>query len=143
MNWKIFPLLKLEILVVFANTLTDYENYPFEDSGICSSVFKCNSRKNEKLFLNFLFHLWNVHQILNIFKKKMIMIANAFLKLHTVKDLFKPLSRMRPCRTSFDRQRVNGCQRVVRSAWEDFYHIYWWLSQEMIWKYLWYWTLIS
>ena len=52
---------------------------------ICSSLFKCSFLKNEKLFLNFLFHLWNLHQILNIFEKKIIVIANVFPRLQTVK----------------------------------------------------------
>ena len=52
---------------------------------ICSSLFKCNYLKNKTLFLNFLTHLWNLHQILNIFEKKMIVAANEFPKLNTVK----------------------------------------------------------
>ena len=36
----------------------------------CRSLFKCNYLKSEKSFLSFLFLLWNLHQILNIFKKK-------------------------------------------------------------------------
>ena len=107
---------------------------PFGNSGNWSLLFKCNSLKNEKLFHNSLVHLWNVHQILNIFKKKMIVIANASLKFQNVKDLFKPLSRKRHFRASFDSQRVNGCQTVVKSAWEHFYHIFWWLSEKMLWK---------
>ena len=80
-NHKKSPLLKFEVLGVFVNTLTADENYPFGNSGICSSLFKCNSLKNEKLFHNSLFYLWNIHKILNIFKEKMIVIANVFLKL--------------------------------------------------------------
>ena len=33
MTWKIFPLLKFQISVVFVNTLTADENYAFEASG--------------------------------------------------------------------------------------------------------------
>ena len=52
---------------------------------IRSALFKCNYFKKKKLFLIFLFHLWNLHQILTIFEKKMIVIANIFLSLQTVK----------------------------------------------------------
>ena len=52
---------------------------------ICSSILKCNYLKNKKDFLNFMFHWWNLHQILNIFQKKMIVIAYLFSKLKTVK----------------------------------------------------------
>ena len=81
-----------------------------------------------------MFHLWNLHQILNIFKKKMIVIANVFPKLQTVKYLVKPLSRKVRFRTSFDSQRGNGYETVVKSAWEHFYEIFWSLWGEMICK---------
>ena len=42
--------------------------------------------------MNFLFRVWNLHQILNIFEKKMIVISIILPKLQTVKDLVKPLS---------------------------------------------------
>ena len=54
--------------------------------------------------------------MLNIFKKKMIAIANVFPKLQTAKDLIKKLSTKRRFRTSFKSQNVNGCQTLVKSA---------------------------
>ena len=47
--------------------------------------------------------------MLNIFGKKMIVIANVFQKLQTVKDLVKKFSRKRRFRISFDNQNVYGC----------------------------------
>ena len=35
---------------------------------ICNSQFKYNYPQNEKRFLDFLFHFWNLHQILNFLK---------------------------------------------------------------------------
>ena len=99
---------------------------------ICSSLFKCNYIKNKKLFINVLFHLWNLHQILNIFEKKVIGIADVFSKLQNVKSLVKPLSRKCCFRTSFHSQRVNGCQTLLKSSWENFYHIH--FAREIIWK---------
>ena len=110
------------------------KSIPLRILGICSSLFKCNYLKKGKVFLSFLFHLWNLHQLSNIFKKTVIVIANLFSKLQTVKDLVKPLSWKRRFRTSFDRQHVKGCQTLVKSAWEHFYHIFWSLSGEMICK---------
>ena len=60
----------------------------------------------------------------------MIVIANVFPKLQTVNSL----SWRRSFRNSFDSQRVNGCQTVVKSASEHFYHICWSLWEEMIYK---------
>ena len=84
---------------------------------ICSSLFKCNYLKNQKHFLSSLFHLWNLHQFLNIFKKKMIVIANVFPKLQTVKDLARPLTKKRCFSTFFNSQHVKGSQTLVKSSW--------------------------
>ena len=42
----------------------------FNIARIRNSQFKCNYLKKEKFFLNFLFHFWKLHRILNILKKK-------------------------------------------------------------------------
>ena len=91
---------------------------------ICSSLFKCNNLKTEKLFLNFSFRFCNLHQNLNIFNPKMIAIANAFPKLETVKNLVRTLSKKRRFRTSFDSQIVKASQTLVKSASEYFYHFF-------------------
>ena len=64
----------------------------------------------------------------------MIVIANVFSKLQTVKDFVKQLSGRRRFRTSFDSQHVNGCQTLMKSAWEPFYCIFWSLRGKMTWK---------
>ena len=38
--------------------------------GICRFYMKCNFLKNYQHFLNFCFHLWNIHQILTSMKKR-------------------------------------------------------------------------
>ena len=101
---------------------------------ICSSLFKYNCLKNKKHFLEFLFRLWNLDQILNIFEKKIIVIANVLPILRTIKDLIKPFSRMRRFRSSMDSQCVNWWQIIVKSAWERFYHFFWSLCGEMTWE---------
>ena len=54
----------------------------------------------------------------------MIVIANVFPKLETVKDLVRPLSK-KPClRTPFDSQHVKAPQTLLKSAWEHFYHLF-------------------
>ena len=91
---------------------------------ISRSLFIFKYLKNENYFVSFFFHLWNLHQILNIFKKKMIVIADVFPKLQTVKDLVRPLTIKRCFRTSFDSQHVKGYQTLVKSSWERFYHTF-------------------
>ena len=98
------------------------------------SVFKGKYLKNEKLILDVLFYFWNLHQILNIFKKKKIVIANVFPKLQTLKYLVRPLSKKLRLRTSFESQHVKGLQTLVKSAWERFYRIFSSLWEKIIWK---------
>ena len=113
---KIAPFLKLEIILVFVNTFTaDYE-YPFLDYDNLSYPFQMKLSQKQKTFSEFFFHLWNLHQILNIFLKKKIVTANLFLKLQTVKDLVRPLSKKRSFRTSFQSQHFKESQTLVKSA---------------------------
>ena len=53
---------------------------------------------------------------LNIFKKKLIVIADVFPKLQTVKDLLRPLIEKRHFRISFDSQHIKGSQTLVKSS---------------------------
>ena len=101
---------------------------------ICRSLFQSSYIKNKKEFLSFLFHLWNLHQISNIFKKKKIVIANVFPKIATVQALVTPLTIQRRLKTSFDSQNVKRFQTLVKSPWEHFYHIFSSLWGEIIWK---------
>ena len=78
--------------------------------------------------------MWKLHQFLNILKKNKILIPNVFPKLGTVEDLFRPVSKKRRFRTSFDSQHVKGSETLVKSGWEHFCHIQIPLSREMIWK---------
>ena len=77
-------------------------------------------------------HLWNCHQISNIFQKKKIVIANVFPKLATVQGLVTPLTILRRLKTSFDTQHVKRFQTQVGSSWEQFYHIFFSLWGEII-----------
>ena len=101
---------------------------------ICRSLFKSSSLKNKKQFLGFLFHLSNLHQILNIFKKKKIIIANVFPKLATVQGLDAALTIQQRLKTFFERQYVKRFPTLVKSASEHFYHIFLSLWGKIIWK---------
>ena len=96
----------------------------FKTVRICLSQLKCNYLRNQKLFLNFLFHFWNLNQILNVLKTKIIVIANVFPKLHTVKKLARILSKEQRFRTRFGSQDVKASQILAKSPWEHFYHVF-------------------
>ena len=72
--------------------------------------------KKLKLFCDSFFYFWNLHQILNVWKKKMIVIANLFLELQTVKDIVRSLSNKRCFRTPLDSQHVKVFQTFVKSS---------------------------
>ena len=132
--WKISPWLKFEFIGFLLPHGLSITSILFRIVRICRSLFKSSSPKKKKHFLSFLFHLWNLHQILNNFKKKNIVIANVFPKLTTVQGLVTPLTIQRRLKTSFDNQHVKWYQTLVKSSWEHFYHIFSSLWGEIIWK---------
>ena len=78
------PLVLGEILGVFVNTLTADGKYRVQYWQNLQLPIQNNFLKNEKLFLSF---FWNLHQILNVLIKTIIVIANVFRKLQTLKNL--------------------------------------------------------
>ena len=64
----------------------------------------------------------------------MIVIANVFPKLQTVKDLVRLLTKKRRFKTSFESQHVQAFQTFIKSSWESFYNIFPSLWGEMIWE---------
>ena len=100
--------------------------------GICNSQFKCNYLKNEKIFLAFLFQFWNLNQILNIWNRKMIVLANVFSKLQTVKKFVTPLCKKRRFGTRLDSRHVKMFRIFAKSP--CFYHVFLWICGKYIWK---------
>ena len=54
---------------------------------ISRNKFKRHYPKKKRLFLDFLFHFWNVHEIYKILKKKMSILAQLFQKLWIAKEV--------------------------------------------------------
>ena len=128
------PLVLGEILGVFFNTLMPMASILFKVVGICNSQFKCNYLKNKKHFFKFLFHFWILHQILNILKEKMIVIANVFPKLQTLKIFVRKLSQEHRFRTGFGSQHVKASQLLPKSPRERFYHVILSFAMKLIWN---------
>ena len=76
------------------------------------------------IFSDFFLHFWNRHQILHIFEKKVIVIAALFRKLQTVTDLVRPFFKKQRFRNSFDNQHFKESQALLKSASEQFHHIF-------------------
>ena len=79
-------------------------------------------------------HFWNLRQILNILKKSIIVIANVFPKLETVKILLRPLSKERRFGTRFYSQHVKASQVLAKYPLQRFCHVFSSLSGKLIWK---------
>ena len=56
-------------------------------STISNNKFKRHYLKNKRLFEGFFLHFWNVHEIQNILKKKMSILAQLFDKWLTAKEV--------------------------------------------------------
>ena len=102
--WKMSPLVLGKTLGVFVNTLTADGKYPVQDWENLLLSVKMKLSDNWKIFLKFLFHFWNLHNILNISKKKMVVIGNVFPKLQTVKNFVRPLCKKQRFGTRLDSQ---------------------------------------
>ena len=122
--WKMSLLVLREIWGVFDNTLTADAKYPIQDCENLQLPIQMQLSEKQKSFSNFLLHLRNLHRILNILTKKMIVIANVFPKLQTVKILVRPLSKKRRFRTGFGSEHVEASQILAKSPWERSYHVY-------------------
>ena len=97
--------------------MTANDKYPFPDLENLLSPTQLQLSFKLKTFSNFFFcYFLNLHQILNILKKKMIVIATFLRNLQAVKDLLRFLSKKHCFRTLFDSQHVKGSQTLVSSA---------------------------
>ena len=111
------PLLIREILGVSDNTVTADGKYPLWNcENLPLPIQMKLSNKTKNFFSFFLFYFWNLNQILNFLKKKMIVRANVFPNLQTVKDLVRPLTKKHRFRTHFDSQHVKESQTLEKST---------------------------
>ena len=101
---------------------------------IFGNNFKRYYLKNGSLFLDFLLHFWNVHEIYNIFKKRMSVVASLFLKLLFRKEVATETSRRSPFKSPFGNQRVNGFQTPLKEARHNYYPFFASISGKLSWK---------
>ena len=104
-----------EIYGVFVNTFAADGKYPVQYCENLQLPIQMQVFEKQKTLFSFLFHLWTLHQILNIFNKKMIIIDNVFPKLQTVKNFFTPLCKKRRFGTRLDSPSVKVSQILAKS----------------------------
>ena len=85
--WKMSILVSGEILGMFIDTFTGDGKYSAQDSDNFPLPIQMLLFEKLKHFSQFFLPFLELYQILNILKRKMIVIANVFLKLKTVKKI--------------------------------------------------------
>ena len=100
---------------MFVNTLSADGKYPVQYFENVQLLIQMEISGKRKTFSDFLFHFCNLQQILNILKKKMMVLANVFRKLQTLKNFVIPLSKKRRFRTRLDSQHVKVSQILAES----------------------------
>ena len=71
---------------MFVNTLTVDNKYSCRNMQNLPQQFQSHYLKKEKLFVDFLLYLWNVHQRENIFKKKISIVVSLLPKFLNPKE---------------------------------------------------------
>ena len=113
--WNMSPLVFSEMLGVLVNRLTADGKYPVQDIENLQLPIQMQLSENQKLCLKFLFQFWNLHQILNILKKRIIVTASVFPKFQAMKILIRPLPKKLSFITPFDTQHVKASQILWKS----------------------------
>ena len=106
-------------------------------AAICTIFFNNFKRyylKNGRLFVDILLHFLNVHEIYNILKKTMSVLAWLFPNLLFPKEVVTETSRRSYFRISFGNQRVNGFQTPLKLARHHYYPLFPWIPGKLSWK---------
>ena len=105
-----------KILAVFLNTLTADGKYAVEDWENCQLPMQMLLSEKHSTFSQFFFPLLESTSNSKHFeKKKIIVIANVFPKLQTVKNFDKTPSKEHRFGTRFDRQHVKVSHILAKS----------------------------
>ena len=105
-----------EILGVFVKTLTADDKYPVQDYENFLRPIQMQLYEKPKAFPQLLVPFLESTSNLKHFEKKMIIIANVFPKLETVKILVRSLSKKRRFRTCIHSQDVKAPKMLPISS---------------------------
>ena len=83
--------------------------------------FKCNYLKNQKQFLEFSLHFWNLHKLLHICNKYISLMSQIFGKFLNPKDMLTWMTKGAFFRTPSASQRVHGSITLPKPARHHFY----------------------
>ena len=119
---------------MFVNTFSADGKYPFQYCRNSQLPIQMLVSEKQKNFHTFLLSFCNLHQILSILKKKIMVLANVFLKLLTVKNFVTPLCKKHRFGTRLDSRNVKVPKILAKSPWECFYYLFSSIWRKLIWK---------
>ena len=114
-----------KILRLFINTFTPGDSYFLLNRGNLRQPIQMQLSRKQKVFSNFFFKFWDLHWIVNIFNKKITLIATFFWKLQTPKNEVRYVSKKRRLTVPFNKQHGKRAETLFKSKWRHLYHIYW------------------
>ena len=103
---EISPIVLYEILQVFVDILTADCKYPVQYCGNLPLTIQMQLSEKGKAFSRIFVPFMEFASSFKHFLKKMIVTANGFRKLHTVKYFVRPLCKKRCFGTRFEIQHV-------------------------------------
>ena len=124
MSRKKSVLFRRKALYLFVNTLTTDDKYSLLNRDNLTQPIPTQLSERHKIFPNFFLHFLNLHELSNIFKKRMTLIADFFPKLRTPENVARYMSIKSRFKGPFDRQHGKRVQTVLQSGQQHCYHIY-------------------
>ena len=121
MGWKISLSVISGILGLFVNTLTANGRYSLLHKKKLQQPIRTKLSKKQKKFCQYFLDFCRLHQVFNILKINMILIADVFLKLQSAKGVVTQMSKK--SKIPFDSQHIEWSQTLLKSARQHFYHI--------------------
>ena len=103
---------------MFVNTLTADDKYSLLNRDNLTQPIRTPLSQNNKVL-----HFRNVHEILNIFKKKMTLVAYLFPKLRTPKNMVRYMSKKSRFKVPLTRQHGKRVQTLFPSEPQHRYHV--------------------
>ena len=100
--WKMSTIVLGKILGVFVKTLTPDGKYPVQYCQNLQLRIQMQLSEKQKTLSQFFIQFLESTSNLKHLKKKIMVIANVFPKLQTVKDFFRPLCKTRHFGSCFD-----------------------------------------
>ena len=133
LSYKKSLLVISKISRLFLNTLSADGKYSLLNRDNLKQPIQMQLSRKRKTFSDFFFFLrfWNLVKILHIFKKRMTLIAEAFAKLRTPKNLVRWMSKNSRFKGFFAKQHGKRPHKLLKFEWKHLYQIYWSLWTEL------------